>query len=103
MTRIGNAVNARKSLYIREHGKTAYVSAKTRSWEQAERVAARERDKRDPVKIELQKIAEQRKPLLTPIKDALKKAVSLGLASAAEKKPVGKAAAAADAREAKTA
>ena len=48
------------------------MSAKTRSWEQAERVAARERDKRDPVKIELQKIAEQRKPLLTPMKDALK-------------------------------
>jgi hypothetical protein len=50
----------RKSLYIREHGKTAYVSAKTRSWEQAERVAASERDKRDPVKIELRKIADLR-------------------------------------------
>ncbi len=62
----------RKSLYIREHGKTVYISAKTRSWEQAERVAARERDKRDPVKMELQKIADQRKPLLTPMKDALK-------------------------------
>jgi hypothetical protein len=49
-----------KTLYIREHGKTAYVSAKTRSWEQAERVAASERDKRDPVKIELRKIADLR-------------------------------------------
>jgi site-specific recombinase XerD len=48
----------RKSIYIREGGKTAYVSAKTRSWEEAERFAQVERDKRDPVKIELQKIAE---------------------------------------------
>jgi site-specific recombinase XerD len=48
----------RKSLYIREGGQTTYVSAKTRSWEQAERLAQTERDKRDPVKAELQKIAE---------------------------------------------
>ena len=48
----------RKSLYIREGGKTRYVSAQTRSWEEAERVAQAERDKRDPVKIKLQKIAE---------------------------------------------
>jgi site-specific recombinase XerD len=46
-------------LYIREGGKTKYISAKTRSWEQAERAAQDERDKRDPVKIELQKIAER--------------------------------------------
>jgi len=51
--------NCRKSLYIREGGKTTYVSAQTRSSEQAERVAQAERDRRDPVKIELQKIAEQ--------------------------------------------
>jgi site-specific recombinase XerD len=50
--------NCRKSLYIREGGKTQYVSAKTRSWEAAERFAQSERDKRDPVKLELQKIAE---------------------------------------------
>ncbi len=62
----------RKSLYIREHGKTAYKSAKTCFWEQAERVAAQEREKRDPIKIELRKIADQRKPLLTTMKDALK-------------------------------
>ncbi len=62
----------RKSLYIRERGKTVYVSARTRSWGQAERVAAQERDKRDPVKIELRKIADLRKPLLTTMKDALK-------------------------------
>ena len=47
-----------KSLYIREGGKTKYVSAKTRSWGQAEEYAQSERDKRDPVKRELQKIAE---------------------------------------------
>jgi hypothetical protein len=50
--------NCRKSLYIREGGKTTYVSAKTRSWEQAERIAQAERDKRDPVKVKLQNIAE---------------------------------------------
>jgi len=48
----------RKSIYIRERGKTQYLSAKTRSWEVAERVAHEERGKRDPVKLELQKIAE---------------------------------------------
>jgi site-specific recombinase XerD len=68
----------RKSLYIREDGKTTYVSAKTRSWEEAERVAQAERDKRDPVKIELQKIAESEAakeaanlPNLKPLGDAL--------------------------------
>jgi hypothetical protein len=50
--------NCRKSLYIRESGKTTYVSAKTRSWDEAERFAQRERDKRNPVNIQLQKIAE---------------------------------------------
>jgi site-specific recombinase XerD len=50
--------NCRKSLYIREGGKTTYVSAKTRSWDEAERFAQRERDKRNPVNIQLQKIAE---------------------------------------------
>lgn len=47
----------RKSLYIREGGKTRYMSAKTRSWEEAERVARAELDKRDPVKIALQQIS----------------------------------------------
>ena len=51
--------DCRKSIYIREGGKTTYFSAMTRSWEQAERVAQAERDKRDPVQIELQKIAER--------------------------------------------
>ncbi len=65
----------RKSLYIREGGKTQYLSAKTRSWEQAERVAQAERNKRDPVKIELQKIAESEAAKdavrLKPLADAL--------------------------------
>ncbi len=71
--------DCRKSLYIREGGKTVYVSAKTRSWEQAERVAQVERDKRDPVKVELQKIAESeaakeaaRQQKTVPLSDALK-------------------------------
>src|SRR5271170_1455027 len=38
----------RKSIYIREDGKTTYVSAKTRSWTEAEEVAQRLRDKRNP-------------------------------------------------------
>jgi integrase/recombinase XerD len=47
-----------KSIYIRERGKTQYLSAHTRVWAEAERVAQAERDKRDPVKLELQKIEE---------------------------------------------
>jgi integrase/recombinase XerD len=51
--------NCRKSLYVREGGKTTYVSAKTRSWDEAERFAQSERARRNPVNIQLQKIAEQ--------------------------------------------
>jgi integrase/recombinase XerD len=47
----------RKSLYLYENGKVKYISARTRSWEQAEKVAQAERDARDPVKLELAKIA----------------------------------------------
>ena len=47
------------------------MSAKTRSWEAAERVARAELDKRDPVQIELQKIAERKKATLKPLTDAL--------------------------------
>jgi site-specific recombinase XerD len=50
--------NCAKSIYIRERGKTQYLSAHTRSWADAEKAAQAERDKRDPVKLELQKIAE---------------------------------------------
>src|ERR1039457_2107268 len=65
----------RKSLYIREEGKTRYMSAKTRSWEESERLAQAERDKRDPVKLKLQKIAESEAAKdavrLKPLADAL--------------------------------
>lgn len=47
----------RKSLYFYEDGKARYLSARTRSWEQAERVAQRERDARDPLRKELAKLA----------------------------------------------
>ena len=61
----------RKSLYIYEGGKVSYLSARTRSWEQAEKVAQAERDKRDPVRMELAKIAAANtKPTVT-IGDAL--------------------------------
>jgi site-specific recombinase XerD len=48
-----------KSLYIYENGRKQTVSAKTRSWAQAERAAEEERKKRDPVEIKLRKIAEK--------------------------------------------
>jgi len=68
--------NCRKSLYIREGGKTRYLSAQTRSWEQAGRMAQAERDLRDPVQIELQKIAESEAAKdalrLKPLGNALK-------------------------------
>jgi integrase len=43
----------RKALYIYEDGHDHIVSAKTRSWEQAETLAQAERDRRDPVKRRL--------------------------------------------------
>jgi integrase len=46
----------RKSLYIYADGKATFVSAKTRSWEQAETYAHAERDRRDPVKQRLMEI-----------------------------------------------
>jgi integrase/recombinase XerD len=59
------------------------VSAKTRSWEQAERFAKAERDKRDPVQAELLKIAESEAakaaanlPLRKPLADALEQWVT---------------------------
>jgi site-specific recombinase XerD len=50
--------NCRKSLYIYADGKVTYRSAKTRSWEQAERAAQAERDSHDPVKLRLKEIAD---------------------------------------------
>jgi integrase len=46
----------RKHIYIYEAGRVTYRSAKTRSWEQAEKFAASLRDAKDPVKIELARI-----------------------------------------------
>ncbi len=57
-THNGSVAVVVKSLYIyRRRAESPYISAKTRSWEQAENLARSERDKRDPVKAELQKIA----------------------------------------------
>ena len=52
--------NCRKSLYIYADGKVSYKSAKTRKWEQAERLAQAERDLRDPLKIALREIEAQK-------------------------------------------
>lgn len=49
----------RKHVYVYAGGKVSYLSAKTRSWEQAEKVAQAEREKRDPVKLELARIAAE--------------------------------------------
>lgn len=61
----------RKSLYIYEGGRVTYKSARTRSWEQAERLAQAERDARDPVKIELARIEEKRQAKNVSIESAL--------------------------------
>jgi integrase len=49
----------RKYLYIYEGGRAKQVSAKTRTWEKAEKLAEAERARRDPVNIELEKIKER--------------------------------------------
>ncbi len=51
--------NCRKSLYLYEHGKVRYKSARTRSWEQALKVAEQEMDARDPIKKALKEIAQR--------------------------------------------
>lgn len=51
--------NCRKALYVYENGQDRIVSAKTRSWEEAERVAQAERDRRDPVRQRLREIEER--------------------------------------------
>ena len=72
--------DCRKSLYIYEGGKVTYRSANTRSWEQAEKVAQAERDKRDPVKVRLQEIdAEEAK------KKALLKSTSITVTDAVDR------------------
>ncbi|MGA2169982.1 MAG: site-specific integrase [Terracidiphilus sp.] len=51
--------SCRKSLYIYEAGKASFMSARTRSWEKAQKLADAELDKRDPVKIRLREIEAQ--------------------------------------------
>jgi hypothetical protein len=51
--------NCRKALYIFENGQNRTVSAKTRTWEDAEKFALAERNRRDPVKQRLREIEEQ--------------------------------------------
>jgi site-specific recombinase XerD len=63
--------NCRKSLYIYEDGKVTYVSAKTRSWEQAERAAQVARDLKDPVKIELAKMEARKAAKDCKLEDAI--------------------------------
>ena len=50
--------NCRKALYIYEGGAEQRISARTKSWEQAEKLAQAERDRRDPVKQKLREIEE---------------------------------------------
>jgi site-specific recombinase XerD len=51
--------NCRKAIYIYEGGKVTYRSAKTRLWDEAERVAHAERELRDPVTVRLREIEEE--------------------------------------------
>ncbi len=62
----------RKSLYLYIDGRVSYRSAKTRSWERAERVAQAERDLHDPVKIRLREIeAEENAKALAAHEEAI--------------------------------
>lgn len=51
--------NCRKSLYIYEGGEDKVISAKTRSWEEAERFAQEQRALRDPITRKLREIEER--------------------------------------------
>jgi hypothetical protein len=52
--------DCRKWLYVYEDGLPSRISAKTRSWEQAERFAQAERDRRDPVRRKLQETEDEK-------------------------------------------
>jgi hypothetical protein len=67
----GDAANVASPSTCVRSGRAHYVSAKTRSWDEAERVAQGERDKRDPVKFKLRKIAETHISKFKPLCDAL--------------------------------
>jgi site-specific recombinase XerD len=57
----------RKHLYIYEDGKVRFISARTRSWDKAQKLAVEELDKRDPVKIRLREIEAQEAAKLTAL------------------------------------
>jgi hypothetical protein len=72
--------NCRKALYIHEGGRGLIKSARTRSWEQAERLAQVERDLRDPIEIERRKIKAQEAE-----KIAVKKAKNITVTEACDR------------------
>ena len=51
--------NCRKSIYIYENGKDRPISAKTRSWEEAEQIPQAETDKWDPDKRKVKELEER--------------------------------------------
>lgn len=51
--------DCRKSIYIYENGDDKLISARTRSWEEAEKRAQAERDKRDPLKQKLNELEKR--------------------------------------------
>jgi hypothetical protein len=71
----------RKALYIYEAGHDRIISAKTRSWEQAEQLARQERDMRDPARQKLREIEQREASKI----EAEKAAVELAEKRAAEK------------------
>jgi site-specific recombinase XerD len=81
--RYSRRCNCRKHLYIYEAGKATFKSAKTRSWEAAEKLAKYERDIRDHVNIKLRKIAEQE--AASKAAKAAKKASAITVAAALDR------------------
>lgn len=75
----GKGCNCVKALYIYEDGRDRKVSAKTRSWEQAERLAQVERDRRDPIKRKLLDIADEEAQ-----RTALRKSKNITIAGATD-------------------
>ena len=68
----GEGCKCLKSLYIREGKQTKYVSCHTRSWKDAEKMKREEEDKRNPVNIALQAIADQKAAAEKAQQDKLK-------------------------------
>lgn len=75
--------NCRKSLYVYENGAVRFVSAKTRSWEQAEKLAQMERDLRDPAKRKERELDALRQKI--EFEAASKKAKNITVAEATER------------------